>query len=293
MNNYKDVLNLSDGFDPFGRGVRPARMFQFPGGEWHVDVGTILPRTKSVLITVRLLRAEHIMQVLLAADALRRHGVQRIGLYTPYFPYARQDRVAVVGDPLSISVMANLINSCKFDAVYILDAHSSVTPALIKNVQELDWESWVVSGPMSWIENWVTNWRDGKSGLPALLLAPDAGSAKKVDQIAHNLKLDVVVARKYRDPGTGEVSTVLPGKLNGRHVVIIDDICDGGATFTSLAQHLSSNSYSVHLVVTHGIFSKGLGPLFDAGFMSVHASESFGGPIAAFADFHVHGVPLI
>lgn len=283
--NYQHILNLSESwFDPFGSGVSPARSFRFPGGERHIDVSNIPENAKSCLLTSRLPDADAVMTVLLAADALKRRGVKKIGLYAPYFPYARQDRVAVKGDPLSISVMARLINSCGFHDVFVLDAHSDVTGALVDNYRPLDWLNWAVM-----VSNHIELLNPRSAADAPIFVAPDAGAGKKVEALARRQLASFMPCRKVRSPLTGELTVSADNTFHGKQIIVVDDICDGGATFIQIAKQFEGNN--IHLLVTHGIFSKGLGPLFEAGYESIHTSNSWGNSITAFPDFHVWSVP--
>lgn len=241
--------------------VRLKRDFTFPGGELHIEIPELYG--DEVLITTRLESSGEVMKLLLTVDALERQGVKDISLFAPYMPYARQDRVAVPGEPLSISVMANLINGCNFESVFVLDPHSSVTPALIHRMQKLD--------TRSFIEGVV-----GKVGGLPVLVAPDAGADSRVAKLALSLGLPHVVATKVRDSLTGEVKTgPLLGDVQGLDVLVVDDICDGGATFVGLADVLwKAGAHKMYLAVSHGIFSKGIQPLREAGYSRIFTTDS-------------------
>lgn len=225
--------------------------------------------------------AGDIFFVLMAVDALRRRGAERIGLFAPYIPYARQDRVSVPGEALGAGVFARLLNSLALSDVYGLDIHSDVAPALINNYRPLNWLAFA-NAACAQIE-------EGAKGIP-LLIAPDAGAAKKIAPLAAARLCDFAQANKHRDPATGKVTVHVEIPKRYRTAIIVDDICDGGATFTEIAAH-APESTNLHLVVSHGIFSKGIGPLFDAGFMSIHTTDSWGGSVVAFPEFFVHSVP--
>lgn len=274
---YETVVNLSDGFAPFP-GEEPVRKFTFPGGEQHIDLSNVCG--KSALLTTRLLKAEDTFYLLMAADALRRRGVRRLGLFAPYLPYARQDRVALPGEPLAAAVYADIINQAGFDDVFGLDAHSYVMAAVIRNYRALDWWRFVTPA--------LDEIEAGRKSVP-ILVAPDAGAAKKISSLADARACDWKQANKYRDPATGAVtmSCDIPGR--NRTVIVVDDICDGGATFVAIAA--SNQQHELHLVVTHGIFSKGIGTMFLAGYRSIHTTDSWGNSVAAFPEFVVHPVP--
>jgi ribose-phosphate pyrophosphokinase len=241
------VLNLSTGFKPFNSSLEEidAKSFLFSGGEVHIK---LQGKAEEVMISARLNNSDDVMKLLLAADALRRNGSKNISVLIPYLPYARQDRVMVGGEPLSIKVMCNLINSCGFDKVYIFDVHSEVSLALLDNCEL------------------ITNSSLAKQVLhdqtDYLLVSPDAGALKKIYKLAEALQYtsDIVLCNKVRDVSNGKIKqiTVDQDDLEGKDCFIIDDICDGGATFIGVAKELKKRKAGkVSLIVSHGIMSHG------------------------------------
>lgn len=103
------------------------------------------------------------------------------------------------------------------------------------------------------------------------LISPDAGSNKKIYDLAKSIGYDGEIIRcdKLRDIPTGQIieTIVYKNDLGGKDAIIVDDICDGGKTFIELAKVLKEkNVGKIYLVVTHGIFSAGfdsLGEYFD------------------------------
>ena len=191
------------------------------------------------------------MELLLTFDALKRLPNQNyINLFIPYLPYARQDRIMVNGEPLSIKVMANLLNSLECGRIFVYDVHSSVSTALINNCVNIDNHSLVGVAV--------------NKECDCLLVSPDAGASKKMYDVAKFIdRNEFVHCEKVRDVATGKITGIEVGMsdvyLKGRTCVIVDDICDGGATFTALATELKKRGAKrVVLVVSHGIFSKGI-----------------------------------
>jgi len=247
------VLNLSTGFNPFQSSIEEieSNSFLFSGGEVHIK---LQGSADDVLISTRLNDSNDIMKLLLSVDALRRSGTKNISVFIPYLPYARQDRVMVAGEPLSIKVMCNLINSCGFEKVYVYDVHSEVSLALLENCELISNYSLVKE---------VLNDR-----TDYLLVSPDAGALKKIYKLAEALKYtgDIVLCNKVRDVSNGRIKqiTVDQDDLQGKDCFIIDDICDGGATFVGVAKELKSrNAGKVSLIVSHGIMSHGETELVD------------------------------
>jgi ribose-phosphate pyrophosphokinase len=114
-------------------------------------------------------------------------------------------------------------------------------------------------------------------GAEVVLVSPDAGATKKVLDVARSFtnKFDVVRADKVRNTSTGQItSTKIYGEVLGKCCVILDDICDGGRTFTELATVLKrKGAAKVILYVTHGIFSKGTQILLDSGIDLVYTNN--------------------
>ncbi|MCC6462423.1 MAG: ribose-phosphate pyrophosphokinase [Saprospiraceae bacterium] len=246
----------------------PYESFTFSGGEPHlkIDPSSLKPG-EPVCISVQARSADDVLRVLLAADALQRLGVQHIELFIPYFPAARQDRVMVPGEPLSVKVYAGLINAVGFSRVTVFDAHSEVTPALLDACQALNNHRFVAQV--------IAALPDAKQ---LTLVAPDAGSAKKMHHLAGALRWEhVVQCDKTRDVRTGQLSgaQVFSDDLAGADCLLVDDICDGGGTFIALAAALrAKNAGRLYLAVSHGIFSKGTEAV-TAHFDRVFTTNSF------------------
>lgn len=256
-------LNLDNQFEPLGKSIE-FEHFIFTGGEPHIKIKAPLTANDEVTITTRICQFNDIGLVLLAADALRRMGVPKLHLLLPYFPAARQDRVAVTGEALSVKVYADVLNSAEFDSITILDPHSEVTPALLENVR-------VISN-----HKFVAQCLKGMSDYA--LISPDGGALKKVYRLAQHLDIQQIVeCSKHRDVKTGDLSgfAAYTDNLQGKTCVIVDDICDGGGTFLGLADELKrKNAGDIYLIVTHGIFSNGFDKLNEK-FKKIYSTNSF------------------
>src|SRR3954462_14357524 len=106
---------------------------KFSGGECHVKVKVSFSEGDKVKINTRLNSSNDLMNLCLAVDALRHMGVGYIEAFITYMPYARQDRIMVTGESLSIKVIATIINTLNLNKITEFDAHSDVTPALLNN----------------------------------------------------------------------------------------------------------------------------------------------------------------
>jgi ribose-phosphate pyrophosphokinase len=248
------------------------RSFAFPGGELQIRIPD-LPHNLigDVTVIARLQSADALVRLLLTTEVLSRaHRSGRKTLIVPYFPYARQDRVMQPGEAFSLKAVARIINSLGFDEVVVCDPHSDVTPALIENIRVIPQVELVMTHePLCELL---------RSGEPIVIIAPDAGAAKKAFAVAQQFVMPLITASKVRDTKTGEITrTEVPATpwLVGHDAVIVDDICDGGRTFIELAKVLRTNgARRVFLYVTHGIFSKGLG-VFAGLIDGIYTTDSF------------------
>lgn len=265
-------MNIFSHYKAGNKSLIKFEKFTFSGGEEHVRFD---PKDfkESVKIEVfeRLTDAKKVIRLMVAVDALNRLSNNEIPieLVIPYFPYARQDRVCVEGEALGAAVMANFINNLGFSKVTIWDAHSDVSPALLNRV---------VNVPQINLLEQCHELSEGLSTGELTLISPDAGASKKTLTIAEkfNGKPEVIQAQKIRNIKTGEIiKTEILGDVDGKKVLIADDICDGGRTFIELAKVLKSRgAVEISLFITHGIFSKGLA-VFEGLIDAIYTTDSF------------------
>lgn len=257
------TLNLDKDFHPFGKENQiEFERFQFPSGcEPHIRLKLSEEELisfnlqneidRKVIITCRIHSTADIFELLLVTDSLRRVGIKRLELFIPYLPFARQDRVMVKGEPLSLKVFSDLINSQNYEKLFIYDPHSDVSMAVLNNSEKISNHLFVEK---------VLN-KVARNGYQ--LVSPDAGACKKIYDLAKSLNshCQVITCNKVRDVQTGNILSIecFEQDFRGMPLYIVDDICDGGGTFVLLAKELKKrNAGKINLVVSHGIFSKGL-----------------------------------
>lgn len=258
------ILNLDPDFKPIPGEEIEFTAFTFPSGcEEHIKLNHI-EQEEEVVITTRIKTSRDIMRLLLATDALKKRVTQKIVLVMPYLPYARQDRRMVSGEPLSIKVFADILNAQNYDIVMVFDAHSDVSAALINNIKL--------------VNNHKLVYRVMNVNGHGLIVCPDAGAYKKVFALCQAIeyKEEIVICHKVRDVATGQIiETKVPDvDYSGQDMYIVDDICDGGGTFVLLAEALrKKNVGKINLIVSHGIFSKGIDAL--ASIDRIYTTNSF------------------
>lgn len=228
----------------------------FKGGEVNPclpgHIVGILPYALNVTLKTYLNDAATGFEMLLVVNAIRKINPEvKIYLEMGYTPYARQDRVCNPGEANGMEVFASIVNLMQLDEVRILDPHSDVAPALIKN-SKIRSLAEIIQSVQAYNE---TNIKD------VWLVAPDAGAQKRVKALAKELgAAGYIFATKDRDLQTNEiVGTRFDTDIEGKKLLVVDDICDGGRTFIALAKAIreSGTPESLELWVTHGIFSYG------------------------------------
>ena len=250
----KISLNIDPHFTPFRRSMScndfGITKFSFPSGcERHIKIQGGLPPDYPVVITTRIKSSDDIIDFIFTVDALRRYGIKKIKAFIPYLPFARQDRIMVPGEPFSLKVFTNIINSLELDEVMVYDPHSDVSAALLNKC--------VVMKNYIFVAKCLANKHDYH------IVSPDAGAYKKIFDVCEAIgyKSDIILCNKVRDVSTGKIKklSIDTQDLQGKDCYIIDDICDGGGTFVLLAQELRKhNCGKINLIVSHGIFSKGI-----------------------------------
>lgn len=240
--------------DGIGGGAS-VRLIRYPDGQASAVVDGCLSGC-DVTICSRMSGFGAVQDIACVASAVRSAKAKSVSLRVPYFLGARSDRSFGEGTTNYLKdVICPIINGLNFKKVEILDPHSDVLPALLKRVEVI---------PLDGFYRWCGEVLDFR-GVQPVVVCPDAGAQKRAMKFAQVCGLeDVVCCSKDRDVQTGEITRIsIPVEdFDRRPVVIVDDICDGGATFMAVAMEINNrNSGPKTLVVTHGIFSKGFGDL--------------------------------
>jgi ribose-phosphate pyrophosphokinase len=235
---------------------KPIDYFIFSGGEFQLKIPTTMIAERMIL-TWKPINASEITFLALAVNALKNMGIYDIDLDVLYLPYARQDRVCTPGEANSLEVICKFLDNLELTTIRIWDVHNE------EKTLELFSETHVCSITAKDIFARFNIFEDfDTSNL--ILCAPDDGAYQRVSEIADQFEFSIpVIMDKVRNMDTGKIEGMKWSQYNrcveGWNVLIIDDICDGGATFLEAAQILrEKGAVNLYLYVTHGIFSKGL-----------------------------------
>lgn len=191
---------------------------------------------------------DHVMELLVTLDALRRGSARRVTAVLPYYGYARQDRKSGPRTPISAKLLANLITKAGADRVLTIDLHAGQ----IQGFFDIPTDN-LYAAPVftSDIENRYTN---GK----LMIVSPDVGGVVRARALARRLDADLAIIDKRRpQAGVSEVMNII-GDVSDRHCIMVDDIVDSGGTLCNAAKALmDAGALSVDAYVTHGVLSGG------------------------------------
>ncbi|MBZ9791241.1 ribose-phosphate pyrophosphokinase [Rhizobium sp. 3T7] len=191
---------------------------------------------------------DHLMELLIMIDAMRRSSARRITAVLPYFGYARQDRRASGRTPISAKLVANLITEAGADRVLTLDLHAGQ----IQGFFDIPTDNLYAIPVLT---------RDIKANHDisnVMVVSPDVGGVVRARALAKRLDCLLAIVDKRRDrPGESEVMNII-GEVEGKDCLLIDDIVDSGGTLCNAADALlAKGAASVTAYITHGVLSGG------------------------------------
>ena len=191
---------------------------------------------------------DHLMELLITMDALRRASARRMTAVIPYFGYARQDRKAGSRTPISAKLVANLITSAGANRVLTVDLHAGQ----IQGFFDMPVDQ-VYAAPQ-----FVQDIRDRYGNHELMVVSPDVGGVSRARELASRLHSDLAIIDKRRPrAGVSEVMNVI-GDVRGKTCILVDDIVDSGGTLVNAAQALiEDGAEQVCAYCTHGVLSNG------------------------------------
>ena len=191
---------------------------------------------------------DHLMELLIIIDALRRSSARRITAVMPYYGYARQDRRVGSRTPISAKLVANLITHAGAHRVLTLDLHAGQ----IQGFFDIPLDN-LYAGPV-----FSKDIKDTLSTRKLTVVSPDTGGVVRARAIAKRIDADLAIIDKRREAaGVSEVMNVI-GDVKSRDCILIDDIVDSAGTLCNAAVALmEQGAKSVSAYVTHGVLSGG------------------------------------
>ena len=239
----------------------------FSCGERYVKYGeSIRGKEVYILQTGTKNPNEDLMELFLMCQAAKLSFASTVHVIIPHFPYARQDRVALPREPISAKLVAHLLESAGADHVITLDLHSDQIQGFFSIPAD------VLDARMIFADYFK------KKGLKdTVVVAPDAGGAKRAKKFADLLGADLAVMHKNRTGHHQAEIVEVVGNIEGKTCIIFDDMIDTGSSMIPAKQALMKRGADadVYAAVTHPIFSgKAHENLMKAGFKEVVVTDS-------------------
>ncbi|WP_445680629.1 ribose-phosphate pyrophosphokinase [Radicibacter daui] len=190
---------------------------------------------------------DHLMELLVMIDALRRGSARRITAVIPYFGYARQDRKTGPRTPISAKLVANLISTAGADRVLTMDLHAGQ----IQGFFDIPLDN-LIAAPLFSRDMELKYGR----GEQVMVISPDVGGVVRARSVAKRIDAQLAIVDKRRErAGVSEVMNII-GDVKDRRCILIDDIADSAGTLCNAAVALmDKGAASVAAYVTHGVLS--------------------------------------
>ena len=228
-----------------------ASIKRFSDGEISVQIGESV-RGKDVFVIQPTCAPANVnlMELLILTDALKRSSASSITAVVPYFGYARQDRKAAPRVPITAKLVANMMQTAGINRVITMDLHAGQ----IQGFFDIPVDN--LYGTMVF-----TNYVKSKNLKNPIVASPDVGGVARARSLAKSLGLDLVIVDKRREKANeSEVMNVI-GDVEGKDVILIDDIIDTAGTIVKAASAFKKRgATSVSAFCTHPVLS---GPAYE------------------------------
>ena len=225
---------------------------RYPDGELHVEIQEPLRGHDVFLLQPTAPPVEeHLIELLLLADACHRAGASRLTAVVPYFGYARQDRRVSGRQPVGARVVADLIGTSAVERVVAVDLHSAAVEAALPVPLE----------HLSAVPLLADAARES-DGVDRVVVAPDLGATKLAEQYATLLNLPVVIVHKTRLGGDSVIVRRITGEVRDRVPLVVDDMISTGGTIEAAVDAVlqAGGRADVTVVTTHALL---VGPALD------------------------------
>ncbi len=218
---------------------------RFSDGEVFVQIDANVRGDDLFIIQPTYPPAEHIIELLMLIEASRRASAGRITAVIPYYGYARQDRKDRPRVAIAAKLMANLITTAGADRVITMDLHAAQIQGFFDIPHDHLYSSPILNSAVREMD--IDN---------PVVVTPDIGSIKLVRAMAETFDAELVIVDKRRPkPNESEVMNII-GSVDGRNVIIRDDMVDTAGTLTQAAQAMAdSGAKEIYAVCTHAVLS--------------------------------------
>jgi ribose-phosphate pyrophosphokinase len=235
--------------DHLGQPLSPTHLRHFSDGETWVELGeNMRGRDIYVIQSTSSPANDHLMELLLIIDALKRASAGCINAVMPYYGYARQDRKAAPRVPISAKLVADLITAAGANRILSVDLHAGQIQGFFNIPVDHLYAAPVL---LDYLRE-----RRAQGGGDLVLVSPDAGGVERTRYFAKKLDVPIAIVDKRREsPNEAKIMNII-GEVRGRVAVIIDDMVDTAGTLAQAARAIMDlGAREVLACATHPVFS--------------------------------------
>lgn len=219
------------------------KISRFGDSELKVQVNDNIGDEVAIIQSTNAPVNDHLMELLLLADTVKRSGSRRIVAIVPYFGYSRQDRCTYKYGPISASLVIRMLEASGITEVITFDLHSQQLEGMFNiPVTNLSTES-IFFPVLEHMKN-------------IIIVSPDIGGISRARNYSSLMGADLAIINKSRDQNNQCAMSEIIGKVQGKNCIIVDDIVDGASTICLATDLLlAGGALTVEAVVTHGVLS--------------------------------------
>lgn len=230
-----------------GQKIGQAEITRFRDGEIRARIlETVRGAEVFIVQPINAPGAEHLMELLIMIDAMKRASAKEVCAVIPYYGYARQDRKAQPRDPITAKLIANLLVAAGADRMLTIDLHAGQ----IQGFFDIPVDN-LTGMPI------IAEYLLEKKLDDILVISPDVGGVVRSRELADRLHCPIAIVDKHRPtPNVAEVMNII-GDVEGKTCVIIDDMIDTGGTIVNAAKAImAQGAKEVYAAATHAVFSE-------------------------------------
>lgn len=231
--------------DFYGYGLSKWDLHRFSDGEMQPEILESVRGQFVFLIQSTFAPAENLLELLLMIDSVKRASADYITAVIPYFGYARQDRKDKARVPISAKLIADILEAAGANRIMTMDFHADQIQGFFKiPVDHLQSDAIFVPELK-------------KMDLSNLIFAsPDVGGVKRARKFASHFGCEMVICDKYREKANEVAGMTVIGEVEGKNVMLVDDIVDTAGTLSKAAKALiDKGANSVSAMITHAVLS--------------------------------------
>ena len=229
----------------FGVDLGTESVVEFSDGEFEPSFDETVRGADVFIVQSTMPPSENLMELLMMIDAAKRASAHNIIAVIPYFGYARQDKKGKPRVPIAAKLVANLLTAAGVNRVMTIDLHADQIQGFFEVPVDHLYASTLF---VPYVES---------LNLKNLTIAsPDMGGTKRANTYAKFLNAEVVVCYKHREAANTINKMMLIGEVEGKDVILVDDMVDTAGTLTKAADIMMENgANSVRAICTHGVLS--------------------------------------